>query len=349
MRRRVGFTLVELLVVIAIIGILVALLLPAVNAARAAARRSQCQNQIRQIGLALLNYESAQAEFPPASTWLGDAKPEDRNNLMLGPNWVIFLLPYIEETALHDQFSLEDPINADINAIPRSQPIALFLCPEDSFNRTPFNGSATLRASELGDNWARGNYAANGALKLQTYWNGGGAAFGDSVGWKDPLVRGVMGANISTKLRQIKDGTSKTVLVGELRAGLREFDSRGVWAMSGASPSSLWGHGYWGDDNGPNNFAAHADDIPDCVQVRQVLGGQESLARMRMGCSVIGEMNIQQTMRSLHEGGVFTCFIDGSVRFISDDIQLSTNMQCCSVWDRINLSADSQVLDTTEF
>ncbi|MEM7317335.1 MAG: DUF1559 domain-containing protein, partial [Planctomycetota bacterium] len=108
-KQHQAFTLVELLVVIAIIGILVALLLPAVQQARDAARRVQCQNNLKNLGLALLNYESANKELPPSSVWPFDTRPGDRANVQLGPNWVILILPYIEEQGLADSFDLEQP------------------------------------------------------------------------------------------------------------------------------------------------------------------------------------------------------------------------------------------------
>ncbi len=113
-----GFTLVELLVVIVIIGVLVALLLPAVQAARAAARRTQCQNHLKQIGLALMNYHGARSEFPPSATF--DAKlnsPEyPRHHYK---NWIIEVLPYMEQQNLHNSFNLDVPISSDLNSVAR--------------------------------------------------------------------------------------------------------------------------------------------------------------------------------------------------------------------------------------
>ncbi len=348
--RLSGFTLVELLVVIAIIAILVALLLPAVNAAREAARASQCRNNAKQLGLALLSYESAVRKFPASSNWPEGTVPEAKTNIRLGPNWVISILPYMEEQPLYNQFKLDRPINDPVNAIPRGISISTMLCPSDSDrNQTRFDGSGNSQTAQYGDGWARGNYAANGALGYQEYVNGNGAAFPKSNQWKNPLYRGVMGANGGLKIGQIKDGTSKTVLVGEIRSGVISIDPRGTWAMGGACPSSLWAHGYWGDDNGPNNLGSFADDPISCSAIRSQVGGDKILVRDGMGCSTIDAANIQQTMRSRHAGGVHVCLGDGSVHFITDNIQISTNNRCCSVWDRINLSSDNLVIEGDVF
>lgn len=111
-RRRLGFTLIELLVVIAIIAILVSLLLPAVQQAREAARRTQCKNNMHQIGLALMNYEGTFGRFPPASNVPWGRKGGDDCHMdytgPFGPNWAVALLPFIEQQALYDA----TPINS---------------------------------------------------------------------------------------------------------------------------------------------------------------------------------------------------------------------------------------------
>jgi prepilin-type N-terminal cleavage/methylation domain-containing protein len=152
-----GFTLVELLVVIAIIGVLVALLLPAVQAAREAARRSQCVSNIKQLALACSGYHDAHKAFPPALTYTEKAINDsggllgiDRNT-KYGPNWAIMILPYMEQQALYKRFNLTEYISADANKEARGQTVQIMLCPSDHNNAQMFHAIPV----QGGDNWAR--------------------------------------------------------------------------------------------------------------------------------------------------------------------------------------------------
>ena len=362
--RRHGFTLVELLVVITIIGILIALLLPAVQAAREAARRAQCQNNLKQLGLALHNYHSQYQVFPPSSHWFPAtaANLEQANNPNLRENWVILVLPFLEQQALLDKFDLAKPICDDSdtssggfvknNKVARGTQLSVMRCPSDGYSRRPFNGSASSATSQLGDNWARGNYAANAALGKMTLTGHSGieaAAFPESAGWKSPFVRGVMGANCSVSIEEIRDGTSNTILLGEIRAGVVNIDPRGVWAMSGGCPSALWAHGWLGDANGPNAPWEAADDTNGCSDTQAAVGGIEKLAKMGMPCAVGTRANYQQAARSLHVGGVHVGLADGSVHFMSNHIQLGTSSSNLGVWDRLNLSADGLPISAASY
>ena len=357
-----GFTLVELLVVIAIIGILVGLLLPAVQAAREAARRLQCSNKLKQLGLAVLTYEQANGIFPPAGLWNKEWSIEGGNTTNIGPNWVILALPHMEQQPLADAFAQGGmSIPSSANAVNHAKTLPIMLCPSDSFNRTPFDGSANGALSQLGDGWARGNYAANASLSFMKFtdcWNGwpdprlnvcGGGP--SSPAWGYGPLRGVMGANVSVRMAAIRDGASNTILLGEIRAGLTAADPRGIWALSGGS-SSLWGHGTFTDneDSGPNPAQALGDNFPDCNSLVSATG--DLLQNERMHCYEWNTFN-QAGVRSMHANGAFTCFCDGSVHWISDfidiDGNLATNPVTWSVWDRLNSSADGQVVSTNAY
>lgn len=350
-----AFTLVELLVVIAIIGILVALLLPAVQAARAAARRTQCQNNMKQIGLSLMNYHDTNGEFPPSSQWPIDdeGRPEGAGSTSSNKhqaNWVILSLPFMEEQPLYDSFDLSKPIPSAINAIPRSQSIAGMLCPEDSYNVEPFMGGTAAATNHLNSNWARGNYGANGGLGYMVHSDNDrtSAAGSTSAGWKEPLIRGVMGANVSLNIGKITDGSSKTILAAELRAGVVPMDARGVWALGGGS-SAIWAHGYnsFSQLGGPNSNDPLSDDVFGCPIIAQKVGSSNALIQLNMSCS--NGPNDQMMPRSMHSGGVFATFADGSVHFLSEDIEQSSELYVTSVWDRLSLSSDGEILDSSTY
>lgn len=255
-RRRVlpssGFTLVELLVVIAIIGILVALLLPAVQSAREAARRAQCVNQLKQLGLAILNYESTKAEFPPgAVVYTGrfaftnpDEVPFDcpRPSDCTGVNWVIESLPYLEQQALYDlydqdewNFEVGDPDGDGLaNQVVRDTPLDLMVCPTDAF------------ANEWGGALGASSYKAMTGVISQT--NGGGWLNWTSPynGSSNPKVEemkqyfdnrglfynvGLPGLQVA-KMRNVTDGTTKTVMVGEFHATGPDPDRPAYWAVT---------------------------------------------------------------------------------------------------------------------
>jgi len=346
--RRNAFTLVELLVVIAIIGILIALLLPAVQAAREAARRAQCVNNLKQLGLALHNYHDQWHTFPPS-----ESRPyTDRSTSGAYLNWVILVLPFMEQQPLYNEFNRNLPINNAANAAARGRQINAMLCPSDPNNQTRFNGSANGRTSSLGDGWARGNYAANGSLCFRRHsttdsWCG---AFADSLGWQQADRRGVMGVNSSVGIAGILDGTSNTLLVGEIRAGLVQADERGTWALGSAAGSSLWAHGgMYGDAYGINCRSLNSDDTLGCQAAIDAAGSAEALRDLGLSCYPSGDGN-QHGVRSLHPGGANVCLADGSTRFVSETIQAKPSSTTNpSVWDRLNLSSDNQPLSAESF
>jgi len=319
--------LIELLVVIAIIAILIALLLPAVQTAREAARRTQCRNHLKQLSLALHNYHDNYNICPAGMTFpnLTEAGRAERTEARR-TNWVIAILPQLEQTTLFNTLDLNVPITDPVNAVARSTSIPFMTCPSDPHTNLPFAGTRSL---ESRGPWARGNYAANGCNDRA-----------NNLGcWNDPNRRGVMGNMQALRMGDITDGSSNTMLLAELRAGLTPTDRRGVWALGEAGSSVLFWHGFSGDANGPNARNDNADDIDGCSQLVAEVGYQR-LRDQRMTCWTPCP-SWQATARSVHYGGVHIALADGSVRFVSDHIA-STGVfgGCCTVWDRLIGSGD---------
>ena len=208
-----GFTLVELLVVIAIIGVLVALLLPAVQAAREAARRAQCQNGLKNLGLSLLNYHDTRKEFPaPAQMQIG-SDHDLLNMSRLFSNWALEILPFIEQQNLYDQAQIDasttrffNPSDITFNQAVRSTRLPIMICPSDAGESPFFEG-----ASGAPQQWARGNYGMNGFQ----FWPNA-QANGEARGNKTGPLSEVMEYNLgmgspgrALAIKDITDGTSK--------------------------------------------------------------------------------------------------------------------------------------------
>ncbi len=335
-RRQSAFTLVELLVVIAIIGVLVVLLLPAVQAAREAARRAQCQNNMKNVALAVLTYGAEQKNLPQGMMFPKVIEQSIGRLNYFGANWIISVLPYLEEQALHDSFNfkraINDPVATNPNSIAHATTIPVLLCPSDPYNRVMYQGNPD--SGHYGT-WARGNYAGNSGNAFLYYCASEECSYSaDSPGWLSNQRRGVMGPNASIRYQRIVDGTSKTILIGEIRAGITNKDARGVWALGHAGASLLAAYGSGGDDNGPNACNPYADDV-----YSDACGSADALGQC-MDC-YLGTAFAQQTVRSLHKGGAFVAMCDGSVQFMSDDVETSGPMgNWGSLWDRLIASAD---------
>jgi prepilin-type N-terminal cleavage/methylation domain-containing protein len=210
---RRGFTLIELLVVIAIIGVLIALLLPAVQMAREAARRTQCANNLKQIGLAFQNYHDGHRVFPPGYV-AGMPFADGASDVSPGWGWSTFLLPYVDQSQVFDSINTSTPIASPDNATVILTSVSTYLCPSD-LTRGPF---AVLDASGATITTAApSSYAACIGGDESDVAMG---ANGDGCGL------GVFFRNSRISIGQISDGTSQTILAGE-RAW---SNAKGVWA-----------------------------------------------------------------------------------------------------------------------
>jgi prepilin-type N-terminal cleavage/methylation domain-containing protein len=330
--RRCAFTLVELLVVIAIIGILVALLLPAVQAARESARRMQCSNNLRNLALACLNFHDTAKEFPLAiqvhpNSIAADPAAAGGTGTSPMANWAVLILPFIEEQALQDSFVFSSsgqsgPIVAAQNTpnflnntrspenlAAIATEISVFLCPTDTGSNNPFEGVR-------GEKWARGNYAINGPQHTAGNW----LAWSNksTLPVESSLVNGVSEFNRALSIGKITDGTSKTILLGELRVGLDPIDPRGVWAL-GLYGSSVHGRHATNFVAGVNYCTEGADDVWRSADILAKVG-QATLTNQCMSTFPTAYSN-QSVVRSLHPGGAFCALVDGSVRFMSEYIE----------------------------
>jgi len=354
-RPRRGFTLIELLVVIAIIAILIGLLLPAVQKVREAAARMACSNNIKQIGLGLMNYESANSKLPPASQvpWAKqNQNPNLDYTLPFGPNWAVLILPYIEQTNLFNQANVQSfpgvaytvgsapPSGVNMSwAVVRGQTVKTFLCPSDANNQQMWNPASNIGGQGL-TGWARGNYGVTAGYEDYDHVSGGATYTTSASGIPKSfgmVSSPVMAANYGARLLEISDGTSNTIMVAELRAGLTPVDPRGVWAL-GFSGGSIVNAGRAAYNPTPNNLLGGTTaDGGDELQDGPTFCNTQAAA-LGMGCTTSQSVMTSAMSRSMHINGVNVCLSDGSVRFISNSIsQIS--------WVRLLSKSDGQVLD----
>jgi prepilin-type N-terminal cleavage/methylation domain-containing protein/prepilin-type processing-associated H-X9-DG protein len=334
--QRPGFTLIELLVVIGISGLLVALLIPAVQAAREAARRLQCQNNLKQIGLAFHNYESAHKRLPPSMIWYGRGEAMGAGRLPIGTidhigmgsdpaldrlkfNWVIMLLPYMEQANLHDAFRRDLTINDPLNKPQRTTDVSTLKCPSDAYNSLPFERGQL--ANVTGHTYARGNYAFNMGINRTCININGSCPLGFKSDTSDLINTaskiwgsGIGGFNVSYRLSDFPEGLSNIVAVDEIRAGISPIDSRGVWAMGMGGASITGAH-----PAGPNSQLG--DGITACGILTLTFGKAE-LERIGMPCELSAiASNFAATARSQHSGLVNVLRLDGSVEAVANQVE----------------------------
>jgi len=315
-----GFTLVELLVVIAIIGVLVALLLPAVQAAREAARRSQCQSNLRQLALGILNYESTKKSLPPGG--ITDGVCCDTRS---AAGWSILILPFIEQQALFAKYDFDEPnealIDVDkdglVNSVVREANPVLYDCPSDE--DTDKNDRP---ASGPGDNllYNRGSYRGNAGLctvESGAFWDSSSQGNERYVHERGPLpgigrmmnnpwlpnptpLSGPWSLKAPVALREVTDGTTSTVLLGEK-------------AHIGLLPESTRRRTFWA-----YTYTSYQRSLT-FLQTRSIISDYDR-------CLAIGgpfdDNPCKRSWGSLHPAGFSVAMCDGSVSFISEAIDI---------------------------
>ena len=334
-RRSAGFTLVELLVVIAIIGVLVALLLPAVQAAREAARRGQCLNNLRQLSLAMLNYESSRKGLPPmARYWWNTAiagqEKGYRDEIPTAPagsgwyddhGWYIPLMPYIEQAGLSNLANPAKSFSYPANLAARTAFVPMHQCPSD----------IGLQRNE----WARPEWAR---VRTNYVANAGNTVYGQH----DLSTRNVYfgGAPFRpreiTPLKLITDGTANTLMMSEVKV----IPESAEWGGPYSDAQTALGGQVFTGWNTPNSSAADAlcrqgewiayvesgfasQGIPKPLVASTTMAGDVSLGRLAPEATQdsLGHKQQHIAVRSHHAGGVNAARCDGSVKFYSDSVE----------------------------
>ncbi|KAA5542288.1 DUF1559 domain-containing protein [Roseiconus nitratireducens] len=278
--KRTAFTLVELLVVIAVIGILVSLLLPAVQAAREAARRMNCQNNFKQIALAALNYESAYHAMPP------------RRNLSRGNRrgWGPSILPFIEQPGLQGDYRFDRDFYAPENADNIAVSLPLFLCPSATGER-----QMEVLVSGVSSIGAAGDYFGPNSFRSDLYGTPS-LSKNNRITAMDDLPR-------RRKLADITDGLSHTMLVTE-QAGRPDLYIRGRMQPSNAGLSQATSWGTW----------------PSFQVFQLQIFGADGITRDGPGGTCTINCNNSQGVYSFHPGGAMAAFVDGSVHFLTESL-----------------------------
>lgn len=329
MRR--ALTLLELIVVVSIIALLAGLLVPAISAVRESSRNMQCMSNLRQIGLAMHNYESAHRRLPPAMIWHGRGESRGGGVLpigtidhlvmenpgldRLGVNWLICLLPYLEQSTLYDRFDKRLPLSQAIIQDVVAARMPVLICPSDVNTIQRFRRGLSVNGIE----YARGNYAINLGNNLPCFFfqpncDGGYLADTNDLATAGRIWgSGVAGFNVAFRLADFPEGLSSIIAVDEIRSGVAPNDSRGTWAhgMIGSSMTAL-------SYEGPNS--EDGDLIEACGSLT-IQFGESDLQRQGMPCSLsVYRANLSATARSMHRASVNTIRLDGSVHSIQDTI-----------------------------
>lgn len=314
-RTRSAFTLVELLVVVAIIGILVALLLPAVQAARESARRGQCSNNLKSISLACLNYESSRRGLPPASS----NTPVERDNSL---GWQVFILPYLEESALATNIDANYAERAESLALANDVVVPQYQCPSDPDIQTERGRKYDIRVMSYAG--VLGSYFSRSGVD-QCDPTSGDACVGDESASDFGAVNldGLMVVDRLNPLRRATDGLSKTALVGERWYQLRTWTFGSYYQErddSAAAATPPRGPQRKTAVSSAKNFDRRYPPNADLERVGFYrLHEEGDRPALPAGAEKTVRYN-NLPFGSFHPGGVHFALGDGSVRFVNDDL-----------------------------
>ncbi len=296
-RPKRGFTLIELLVVIAIIAILIALLLPAVQQAREAARRSTCKNSLKQIGLALHNYHDTHRVYPPGyiarGVVAGDLATAETGS---GFAWGVMVLPFLDQAPLYNQLNL----NLDCTVAPNiglgNEGLSIFRCPSDT-NQGVFSVTDGSNTYEL----SSANYVGIYGYGSLTMTPGA------------PSEKGILYRNSNVRIRDLTDGSSNTIVVGE-----RSFQHQFTSASTAVQADSTWYAAIPGATR-----PAGMMSMPDEGSATLILGhvGQGGMMNMHHPPNTTNHI---ANFSSKHEGGAHFLLGDGAVRFLSENMNYET-------------------------
>ncbi len=324
-----AFTLIELLVVIAIIAVLIALLLPAVQQAREAARRTQCKSNLKQIGLALHNYHDNYNTFPPgnmdySANWNNVVPFTDPGEQW---GWPAFILPQLDQANLFNQLNLNGirlsqygtAAYANLRPLTRT-PLRVYRCPSDVGAKDTLQGTPDDRHF-TGTSWPSGEYIGTSNY-VGIHGNRQARAWNWWLSTGDRVEEGAFMNNQGTKTSDFVDGLSNTFMVGE-RSWL--CNAAG-WAGNRNPPGTgMWGQYY---------TLARVGDATTCGA-----GATGNPAPLNAPWTTVAQRqsSCSEGLGSQHTGGAHFLFGDGTVRFISDNIQYSSGDVCGRIWTNLGV------------
>lgn len=327
-RLRKAFTLIELLVVIAIIAVLIALLLPAVQQAREAARRTQCKNNLKQIGLALANYHDTFLKYPAGCVGGGFSNQGGG----WGHNWIVSTLPYTDQAPVYNQWNFSIVHDGWLGQPNANTPLGVAArfsyinCPSSSFpTAININGQGSMMPATQYMAITGSQNSPNGV------WTNQNNATRNTGGVNGGVYSsaGMMPVNQWTSIRDCTDGTSNTAIVGEM--------SGSVWNAARTSsldcrPNTQWGWAM-GTDQGSTGAGYNGTNIGASTTVMYAPNFAAQSTAGVGPCATTGGTNngyLNSPLSSFHVGGVHFAMGDGTVRFVSNNIDLNILMYICA-------------------